>query len=358
MTESEYSDTNEHKKKAKKAKKAKKSKNEESPSEAAAEVRNADELRESEQTKEQQPSPLPSPEAAETEKPQPVVEKPSIEPPAEEARNNENDDIDDIDDTLEVNLHPEKSKWELSDEEPEPAAADKVVKKDQVREEASPDANDDDEKRKKKKKAKKQKRPSVDQDQSGNGNDNEQQPKKKKKKKKDDKDRKLKKLLLEKLSTGDSDPAMVKLALTLLGDPDKAAAGSDSRHSPSPPPRKKSSPKRSVIADGKNSYGQNFTVTVGGRTASSPASKSRKVSRGRSRSKSPVTAAAAVKKKSIKERLGPVDITTADKPSFKNDHWNGKSKPGKNERNGGAGHHRRSPVIHDKERKRDHRDSS
>ena len=54
------------------------------------------------------------------------------------------------------------------------------------------------------------------------------------------------------------------------------------------------------------------------------------------------------KKKSIKERLGPVSDT--EKPTFKNEHWNGKSKPGKNERNGSGRNDQRS---NSKDRKRD-----
>ena len=123
----------------------------------------------------------------------------------------------------------------------------------------------------------------------------------------------------------------------------KSDEGSDSPHS------------RNVIADGEN-----FTVTVGagGRRDSPrdrsppPPSSKRKVtaSRGRSRSRSKSPAVQA-KKKSIKERLGPVSDT--EKPTFKNEHWNGKPKIGKNERNGGGRDQQRASS---KDRKRD-RDS-
>ena len=102
-----------------------------------------------------------------------------------------------------------------------------------------------------------------------------------------------------------------------------------------------------MVADGDN---LTIGVTVGAARHSSPPTK-RKVttSRGRSRSRSKSPAAIS-KKKSIKERLGPVSDT--EKPTFKSEHWNGKSKPGKNERNG-AGRNQRS---NSKDRKRD-RDS-
>ena len=123
-----------------------------------------------------------------------------------------------------------------------------------------------------------------------------------------------------------------------------------------------------MVADGEN-----FTVTVGAgaRRSPSPHSK-RKVTtshrdrggdradrgdrgersdrRSRSRSKSP---AISTKKKSIKDRLGPVSDT--EKPTFKSEHWNanGKSKLGKNERNGGARNQRASSKDRKRDRDRD-----
>merc|ERR1719219_3048235 len=79
---------------------------------------------------------------------------------------------------------------------------------------------------------------------------------------------------------------------------------------------------RNVVADGEN-----FTVTVGAGRHPSPPVK-RKIttsSRGRSRSRSRTPEvrdelrAKWPKKKSIKERLGPVSDT--EKPTFKTEHW-------------------------------------
>merc|ERR1712008_544975 len=173
----------------------------------------------------------------------------------------------------------------------------------------------------------------------------------KKDKDEDDTKKQLQKILLDRLEKGDNDPKLLDLAMQLLGPEKtkpkasnpKSDEGSDSPHS------------RNVIADGEN-----FTVTVGagGRRDSPrdrsppPPSSKRKVtaSRGRSRSRSKSPAVQA-KKKSIKERLGPVSDT--EKPTFKNEHWNGKPKSGKNERNGGG---RTQQRASSKDRKRD-RDS-
>merc|ERR1739848_135975 len=109
------------------------------------------------------------------------------------------------------------------------------------------------------------KEPSIDVDKSDEEGKKKKKKKERKEKKKDDKDRKLKKLLLEKLSEGNPDPALFKMALGLLGGSSDQKKDQDrDKHSPSPPPRKKS-PKRNVIADGEN-----FTVTVGRTAASSP----------------------------------------------------------------------------------------
>ena len=117
---------------------------------------------------------------------------------------------------------------------------------------------------------------------------------------------------------------------------------------------------RNVVADGEN-----FTVTVGSSRRSDPSPPvKRKIttsSRGRSRSPRSRSRTPEVreelrgkwpaKKKSIKERLGPVSDT--EKPTFKTEHWNGKPKQGKNERSqerNGSGRNQRS---NSKDRKRD-----
>merc|ERR1712037_632323 len=162
----------------------------------------------------------------------------------------------------------------------------------------------------------------------------------KKYKDEDDTKKQLQKILLDRLEKGDNDPKLLDLAMQLLGPEKtkpkasnpKSDESSDSPHS------------RNVIADGEN-----FTVTVGagGRRDSPrdrsppPPSSKRKVtaSRGRSRSRSKSPAVQAAKKRSIKERLGPVSDT--EKPTFKNEH------------NGGGRNTQRSSS---KDRKRD-RDS-
>ena len=112
---------------------------------------------------------------------------------------------------------------------------------------------------------------------------------------------------------------------------------------------------RNVVADGEN-----FTVTVGSSRRSDPSPPvKRKIVTSRGRSRSPRSRSRTpevreelrgkwpAKKKSIKERLGPVSDT--EKPTFKTEHWNGKTKQGKNERNG-SGRNQRS---NSKDRKRD-----
>ena len=103
--------------------------------------------------------------------------------------------------------------------------------------------------------------------------------------------------------------------------------------------RSESPQSRKVVSDGKN-----FKVTLGSSRSRTPEKSqqksNRKVTRYDSRSPSPIE---RKKKMSIKDRLGPVsdrdssdnNPTAAPAPNFKNEHWNGKSKPGKNERNGG-----------------------
>ena len=102
------------------------------------------------------------------------------------------------------------------------------------------------------------------------------------------------------------------------------------------------SPIRNVVAHGKS-----LKVNVG--RSQSPPSRDRKVtttndfkssksnrrsSRSRSRSRSTSRDAPSARK-SIKDRLGPLEKSSSStSSSFKQDHWNGKSKPGKSERNG------------------------
>ena len=153
-------------------------------------------------------------------------------------------------------------------------------------------------------------------------------------------------------------PSMLKEMAEKLQTGGNSSTKSRSSRSPSSPSksaesssRKYKSPTRNVIA-----HGDSIKVNVG--RNSSPASRSsasrkvistdssssnRKViptsgdskfssnRRSRSRSNSRDHESS---KRSIKDRLGPVNQEKSSSSSFKQDHWNGKSKSGKAERNG------------------------
>lgn len=305
--------TAEPKKKSKKAKKAKKARADPEP-EVSEEPKKSPEK--SEALNEEQPlhgledqPPPPSP----IKMPETVEEAKTVQETSQESE----------DDTLELGLHPEKSKWDLSDDDfaaEEPKADPSPKGKQRKEEPINVDNEEDDEKDRKKKSKKSKKHHRHNSSDLSEADESKKKRKKKdKKKKKDDTDTKLKKILYEKLQAKDADPKLIELANMLL----------DSGDGKKPSESKKSEAGKPLPIPKRNTIGgvdfDNFTVTIDRNKspAGSSAAKGRKI---KSRSPSP-----QARKKSVRDRLGPM----SDKePSFKNEHWNGKPKLGKNERNG------------------------
>ena len=145
------------------------------------------------------------------------------------------------DDTLEVNLHPEKSRWELSDDEDEvpepkptpkapmaeakPAAHPTPISQNNAKPAIDVDSNKNDssEDSGRKIKKKKKRRHTSDSDEA----DHLLRKKKKKEKRKreskkgksdeDDTRKQLQKIVLQRLENGDKDPKLIEMAMQLMG---------------------------------------------------------------------------------------------------------------------------------------------